>query len=150
MAIPQLTEFGILPAGVHDCSLEEAEAFLATSEPRSEIWQGFTGFLQWSRALPNPNAILLDGSYVTDKVAPNDVDVVIDLSGCAAPDVHAWTDRWAAERDYVKDAFAVDFYPMVAGMGNDFTAFFQYVRIDEALSRGMSPDQRKGILRLDV
>ena len=150
MAIPQFTEFGILPAGVHDCSLQEAEAFLATSEPRSEIWQGLAGFLEWARVLPNPSAILVDGSYVTDKVAPNDVDVVVDLTGCAVADMQAWTDRWAAERDYVKVTFAVDFYPMVAGLGNDFAAFFQYVRIDEALRRGMSPEQRKGILRLAV
>jgi hypothetical protein len=148
MAIPQFTEFGILPAGVHDCSLQEAEAFLATSEPRTEIWQGFAGFLRWAGELPNPNAILLDGSYVTDKVAPNDVDVVVDLTGCAIADMRAWTDKWAAEHDYVKDAFSVDFYPTVAGTGHDFTAFFQYVRIDEALRRGMSPDLRKGILRL--
>lgn len=148
MAIPQFTEFGILPAGVHECSLHEAEVFLSTNEPRSTIWQGLAGFLEWAEALPNPSAILLDGSYVTDKIAPNDVDVVVDLTGCADDEMQIWTAMWAAHRAYVKDVFSVDFYPAVAGVGNDFSAFFQYVRIDEALRRGMSPDLRKGILRL--
>lgn len=148
MAIPQFTECGILPAGVHDCTLVEAEAFLAVNEPRAAIWTGLEGFLRWTEPLPAPSCFLIDGSYVTDKVSPNDVDVVVDLTGCSIVDIQAWTERWASHHDYAKVTFSVDFYPAVAGMGNDFSAFFQYVRIDEALRRGMAPDVRKGILRL--
>jgi hypothetical protein len=148
MAIPIFTECGILPAGVHDCTLAEAEAFLAINEPRSAIWNGLQGFFRWTGPLPAPTSFLIDGSYVTDKATPNDVDVVVDLTGCSNIEFQAWNQIWASHREYAKVNFSVDFYPAVAGIGNDFSAFFQYVRIDEALQRGMSPDVRKGILRL--
>jgi hypothetical protein len=44
----------------------------------------------------------------------------------------------------------VDFYPFVVGQGNDFSAFFQYVRVEEALRRGIAPTVRKGILRVEL
>lgn len=128
--------------------MEEAEAFLAINESRSAIWNGLEGFLRWTAPLPTPLCFLIDGSYVTDKVAPNDVDVVVDLTGCSNVEIQAWAGRWASHHDYAKATFSVDFYPTVPGIGNDFSAFFQYVRIDEALRRGLAPDVRKGILRL--
>ncbi len=150
MAIPFFTEYGILPPGVHDCTLIEAQAFLATNGPRSAIWTGLEGFLRWTNELPAPTSILIDGSYVTDKAAPNDVDLVVDLTGCPAVDMQAWNEWWASRHDYAKATFSVDFYPVAAGIGYDFSAFFQYVRMEEALHRGISPDVRKGILRFVI
>lgn len=148
MPIPEFTEYGLLPQGVHDCTPDEAEQLFCSNEHRSAIWSGLKEFLAWAATLPTPSAILLDGSYVTDKPMPEDVDVVVDISSCSVADQQIWVDGWAEQRQGMKDIHKVDFYPFAAGIGNDFSAFFQYVRVDDALRRGVSPHVRKGILKV--
>ena len=142
-------ESGILPVGVHLCTLVEAQQALSTNDVRTQIWDGLLGFLEWALQLPQPTALLIDGSYVTDNPVPSDVDLVVDLTGCSEAEQTAWFQSWNHQHGYVKQAFKVDFYPFVVGAGNDFSAYFQYVRVDEALRRGIPPNVRKGILRVD-
>jgi hypothetical protein len=148
MAIPDFTEFGLLPEGIHSCTLNEAAGFLCTNDHRSTIWQGLEQFLAWIADLPLPTALFVDGSFVTDKALPADVDVIVDITDCAEPDYHLWADRWSEGLLYAKENFGVDFYPFAAGHGNDFVALFQYVRVDDALKRGVPVTTRKGILRV--
>ena len=102
----------------------------------------------WVAGLPQPALIYVDGSYVTDKPVPGDVDVVVDVSGCDTEGQQHWLQEWAANHDQVKAVHHVDFYPVVCGPGHDFVAFFQYVRAEEALRRGIGLDVRKGILQV--
>lgn len=148
MAIPQFTEHGLLPSGVHECTFAEAEAFLCLNERRTDIWAGLENFLVWAAAFPTPDAFLIDGSYVTDKTQPADVDVVVDITGCSDAEQATWFDIWAQHYAYAKAQFLVDFYPFVIGEGNDFSAYFQYVRVEEALQRGIAATVRKGILKV--
>ncbi|MBC1182318.1 hypothetical protein HF680_06580 [Brevundimonas sp. WCHBH090558] len=85
---------------------------------------------------------------MTDKPIPGDIDLVVDISGCDAPGQAQWLQAWADSHEHVKNTYHVDFYPVVMGQGNDFVAFFQYVRAEEALRRGIGLDVRKGILRV--
>lgn len=148
MAIPDFTQYGLLPQGVHECTIPEAQAFLCSNEHRSRIWAGLQNFLDWARVLPQPDAFLIDGSYVTDKVLPNDVDVIVDTTHCIAADQQLWVEAWAVHHERAKVDFSVDFWPVVIGIGNDFSAFFQYVRVEEALRRGIPPAVRKGIIKV--
>ncbi|WP_394353523.1 DUF6932 family protein [Brevundimonas huaxiensis] len=148
MPVPGFTPHGLLPPGVHPCSLAEAAAALCTSEHRTNIWTGLEGFIGWAANLVGPTALYVDGSYVTDKPIPGDIDLVVDISGCDAPGQAQWLQAWADSHEHVKNTYHVDFYPVVMGQGNDFVAFFQYVRAEEALRRGIGLDVRKGILRV--
>jgi hypothetical protein len=150
MAIPEFTEFGLLPEGIHSCSTEEAAGFLCTNEHRTAIWQGLQGFVAAIAHLPTPSAILVDGSFVTDKPLPGDADVIIDISNCNEGEYRLWADFWSENFERTKEEFRVDFYPVVAGLGHDFSTFFQYVRIDDALQRGVPPTTRKGILKVQL
>jgi hypothetical protein len=148
MPVPDFTPQGLLPAGVHQWSMAEAAAALCTSDHRTNIWTGLEGFVVWAKALAGPTVLYVDGSYVTDKAVPNDVDVVVDISGCDAQGQAQWARAWGSSHQHVKTTYHVDFYPVVLGQGNDFVAFFQYVRAEEALRRGIGLDVRKGILRV--
>jgi hypothetical protein len=150
MPVPDFTESGILPAGIHDCTIQEAQQLLSSNDHRAKIWTGFQGFLNWAGQFPNLGAIYIDGSYVTDKPLPNDVDVVLDITTCVDAEQALWVQAWSDHHVYVKQQFMVDFYTFVVGEGNDFSAFFQYVRVEEALQRGISPATRKGILRVGL
>lgn len=150
MPIPEMTEFGLLPAGVHDCTSAEAEEIFCHNDCRREIWEGFSRFLARLEELPQPSEILLDGSFVTDKVSPRDVDVVVDITNCNDNERSAWFEAFRISHQEIHEDDHVDFYPVVVGEGNDFSAFFQYVRARDALDRGCDPSVRKGILRIAV
>jgi len=148
MPIPKMTEFGLLPEGVHACTAEEAEGAFCHNDRRAAIWAGFRRFVQQTEHLQPPSEILVDGSFVTDKELPNDVDVVVDVSGCDDAGKSSWFDMFRANHQQIHSDHHVDFYPVVVGQGNDFSAFFQYVRAKDALDRGIDPSVRKGILRM--
>lgn len=148
MPVPGFTTHGLLPPGVHPCSMAEAAAALCTSEQRKTIWAGLEGFVGWAAKLSGPTNLYVDGSYVTDKPIPGDVDVVVDISACDAAGQAQWLQAWVDSHQHVKVTYHVDFYLMVIGHGNDFVAFFQYVRAEEALRRGIGLDVRKGILQV--
>lgn len=127
--------------------MEEAAAALCTTDRRTAIWVGLEAFVAWSAQYAQPATLYVDGSYVTDKPTPGDVDVVVDVSGCTAEGQQEWLQAWADHRANIKLEYHVDFYPVV-GVGNDFVAFFQYVRAEEALRRGIGLGIRKGILQV--
>jgi hypothetical protein len=148
MAIPMLNDFGLLPEGIHDCAAPEVVASFCANAAREAVWQGFQGFLRWAGTKPGPVAIYMDGSFVTDKEIPGDIDVAVDITGCSLPDQNEWIVAFHREHDRVKREFRTDFYPYIGEQGHNFRAFFQYVRVDEALARGAPNGIRKGILRL--
>ena len=75
--IPELDERGYLPPGVHSASLEEViDRFGHASEQR----EAQAASLKWLIAQCDRAGItrlLINGSFVTDKVEPNDVDCVL-------------------------------------------------------------------------
>ena len=108
----------------------------------------FEQFLEWTSHLPRPVSLLIDGSFVSNKALPNDIDLVVDITGCMPAAQAQWVEAWNGGFAHAKAAYNVDFYPFVVGAGNDFSAFFQYVRIEDALRRGISPATRKGLLKV--
>ena len=73
-------EKGLLRPGSSEYKLEEIEKIFvkefSESQTRSNI---YNGFLIWLKHLLNiciPNEIWLDGSFVTNKINPNDLDLV--------------------------------------------------------------------------
>ncbi len=79
-----LTADGVLPAGIHDYDFATFEKeFIAefpSSQTRSRIMDSLKGMLLFLyHEGYAPYEIWIDGSYVTNKINPNDVDVVIFL-----------------------------------------------------------------------
>lgn len=148
MPIPNLTQFGVLPVGRHDCTLVEIEAVYTATEHRRALWADLQGFLAWVHPQPKPTSIYFDGSFTSDKTAPSDIDVVFDLDGCdKATQAHWWL-VFATQRDALKRDFRVDFWVYVPGAPRDLRAFFEYVKLEEAVTRGMGPQDLKGLLRV--
>jgi hypothetical protein len=78
MALPSLIH-GVLPAGTHPATL--AEIFAAFDQPTSVTRPGLNNALQHAVALvwaTDVSAIIfVDGSYITDKTDPVDVDLAV-------------------------------------------------------------------------
>lgn len=82
MPIPNLNEHGFLPEGVHDCSEGEVEKRFGQfqhSDCRCRLFERLTEFLRQAKASGLVKAVIIDGSFVTDKDEPNDIDVIVVL-----------------------------------------------------------------------
>ncbi len=149
MAIPAMTPAGLLPPGVHDATLAEVEqAFGSRNDRRVELFQKLTQFLDVARALGLFQAVITDGSFVTDKDAPGDIDAVLllpraDLAKLTGhPNRLQILDQHAVKAQYEIHLF-VD--PLPAG---HWTNFFQHLKPADALARKLPPTTRRGVLKV--
>jgi hypothetical protein len=141
--IPAPNAIGELPPGMHLATLEEVEAVFVTTPHRRRLFEGLR------RAIQNLHAagvrrVFIDGSFVTTKADPNDIDgcwewtadVHLDLLDPVLLD-------FAQARRAMGDKYGVDFFLATwveAGSGFTFLDFFQRNREDEP----------KGIVQLDL
>jgi hypothetical protein len=146
MPIPLLDQNGLLPAGIHDCGLDEIRdrfgAFLA-NERRPKLYQKLFAFVAEAKAARFARYLLIDGSFVTAKPSPNDIDLVLvlpaihDLAADLSPAQYNLVSKRSVQRRFGFDIVAVREATVEY---DEATAFFQQVRGQPAL--------RKGLLRL--
>ncbi|MBK9027027.1 MAG: hypothetical protein IPN98_03870 [Propionivibrio sp.] len=147
MAIPTFESNGLLPTGIHECSLEEINSQFTWNNHRTGLFSNFRRFLDSELKPQFPYPIFFDGSFVTDKELPDDTDVVLDLSN--APDDQKWQALTflQAHQERIMQTYRVHFWINFPG-SNDFAAFFQYVGVKTASAKGLNPLHLKGILKV--
>src|SRR5688500_12063989 len=75
--LPPFDEFGNLPAGIHVCTVPELIARFGTcSDERITEINELVRFIDEAR-VAGVRRLLVNGSFVTAKTSPNDVDVVV-------------------------------------------------------------------------
>jgi hypothetical protein len=75
--LPPLDKRGNLPPGIHVASVESlAERFGTGSAERDVEIRELVEFVEWARA-HGVRRIIVNGSFVTSKPRPNDVDIVV-------------------------------------------------------------------------
>lgn len=139
---------GLLPAGIHDCTLDEIAERLTWNPDRTRIWDGCREFLKELQDMGMTYPIFVDGGYVTDRHDPSDVDVCLDLRN-GAPEGHLKDALFLfmLRRKQIRADRFVDFCPSFPGQ-NDFSAYFQYLGTRTASAKRLHPKHRKGILRV--
>jgi hypothetical protein len=137
-----------LPEGIHDCTIVEVEDVLGFNPHRQGLVAGLRRTLDWLATMPPVDSIIVDGSFVTDKALPNDIDAVAMIGNLTEFNQRQWVRAWEPQHSALKTNHSVDLYPTVAGVGNNFAAFFQYIRPEEALARGAPLGLIKGLLRI--
>src|SRR4051812_16621271 len=89
--LPALTDVGqedlLLPSGVHQGTLDEVKTLLVDGFPSSlqriRLWESYVAFRTLIRALVPVDHEYLDGSFVTSRPAPKDVDLSIWVDAAA-------------------------------------------------------------------
>jgi hypothetical protein len=139
--IPQFTDEGLLPPGVHQTGLEEIKEKMGWSRKRRELLEGLEEALDLMASCGVVRAYL-DGSFVTDKDRPNDIDGCYDLAeDVTAEDLKRLAPIFPpslSNRAETKRRFGVDFFPAAGtelGSGQPFLRFFQTDR--EGHKRGV-------------
>lgn len=122
--IPLFNDNGYLPAGLHVATLEEIDARFGHE---SELRQVQMQSLRWLIALAwkaGALRIVVNGSFVTDKIEPNDVDCVL-LIGADFP------------RDAAAEADLMAGLPFINFEFADESAFQEFVQETYATDRNM-------------
>lgn len=148
MGIPALSDDGYLPKGIHDCSLDELfESFSggSLSGRRAELCRKLIVFVEEIRSTNMAVGLIVDGSFVTQKTEPNDVDLILilrwdhDFTSVVRPFEYDVLSRRRVQRRY-------EFDLLVARDNSselkEYIEFFQQIR-------GRN-DCRKGLIRVQL
>jgi hypothetical protein len=147
--IPSLTTAGLLPAGIHLATLQEVEiAFGSQTEMRARLYVKLGSFLEWVRSFQLFTSIVIDGSFVSDKPDPGDIDAILILPAPQLKRLLFRADYAELANTKVKERFAVDLFiePDLDGMAK----FFQQLKIEDALQRGLPPRSLRGVLQVTL
>jgi hypothetical protein len=146
MPIPELTSDGVLPEGVHTCTLDElGERFgrFQRSDRRCRLFERLAEYVQNARASGVVKELIVDGSFVTDKDVPSDVDViVISLPKATLPANLRPMEYNVLSKRTIRRQFGMD---VLTGQEGELEVeehieFFSQVR--------NRPEIRKGLLRI--
>jgi hypothetical protein len=148
MPIPALTSEGYLPPGIHECTLEELEERFGRfqrTDVRPRLFADLQRFVRAVKVTGFFVAIVIDGSFVSSKDAPNDVDVILVFQ--SGHDFHAETRPFeynVVSRKQLRRTYGFDaLYSVEASESlSEQIAFFSLVR--------EAKESRKGLLWLDI
>jgi hypothetical protein len=148
MPIPALNEHGLLPSGIHLCSLEEIEVRFGrfqNSDRRPRLFVSLQEFIREVKSAGIALALVINGSFVTAKSSPEDIDLILvvgeahDFRSDLSPAEYNVLSAQRVRRRHQLDL-------LVARAGSNqlerYMKLFQQVRLE--------PGRTKGILRLDL
>ena len=147
MPIPNLDKHGLLPPGVHDCTLEEIGRIFGGNVYRKELFQYFLDCLRVEIRPVFDDPIYINGSFVTYKEIPYDIDVVLDLRNTTDGRMLQGLVFMTRHQTRFLDEYRVHFWINLPGF-EDFSTFFQYVGTKTARFKSLNPRHLKGILRI--
>ena len=149
MPIPAFDRFGLLPDGIHECTLKEVEVDLAWNDERRRLTALLQEFIavELTPRFTTVPPVVLDGSYVSQKASPSNINLVLELSDL--PD----TDQWEGQMLFQRTAdlfrlYQIEMLPGLKGLKQDFVDLLQNLRPQTALEKGLYHGHRKGVLRL--
>ena len=148
MPVPPFNAAGLLPPGIHDCTIEEIRYRLGSfqqNDQRPRLFNLLAELFVEVRRSALFIAVVVDGSFVTSVVSPNDIDVLLGL-----PKSHDWqrepsmAEYNVLSRRRIRRRYQCDAFMVVDGDASfdGLVEFFSRVRDN--------PDVRKGLLRIKL
>ena len=149
--IPHFDDSGLLPPGIHPCTLADVESVFCWTDRRAMLLAGLKSVLaDWWQPMGLSADVLIDGSFVRRKPLPEDIDVVFRLGKSTSfHDVAVFALRCQTERQRLKMVYHVDVWPSHPLLPNDLVAFFQYAGDKAGAELRIDPRHPKGILRIE-
>ena len=115
MPIPDMNG-GILPRGIHDATMAEVEqrfGIFNGSDVRVRLFERLTHFVREVGFWGNADEILIDGSFVSEKQRPTDIDIILvyrrdfDLGSEVRPQEYSLVSKKRAKRVWGFDVIPV-------------------------------------------
>lgn len=151
MAIPSFNDHGHLPEGIFDCEESEIIArYCDNSRNRSDIWASFKEFMLSDMPFSLPVDVYIDGGFVSDKEITKDIDVVIDISNLNDNQSLVVINWLNINKSKIMERYKVDCWLRHPAMLRDTVNYFQFIKAEEALTKGLSPEAKKGLLKTKI
>jgi len=146
MPIPPLDQTGVLPPGIHDCTLDDLSRVFGRfsfSDRRIRLTGRLKDYVTELSATGIAKCIYVDGSYVTSKDEPGDIDLLLILRDDVNLDQEVPPFEYnIRSKKFVKKHFGFDFF---FGFENDPSAESMLALFCRV--KGV-PGAEKGILRV--
>ena len=148
--IPPL-EDGVLPEGIHECTFEELErAFgqFQRSDRRINLIAKLKAYLDEARNSGLVIAAIIDGSFVTIKDEPEDIDLIVVLKPDVPWDSLRPFEYNAVSKRMIKQMYRFDAYAYTEHdpRFHQMLDFFQTVNPEK--HHNLTSRTRKGVLRI--
>ena len=154
MPIPELVD-NVLPEGVHDCTAEEIEAAFGRfqrSDRRMRLMEKLRAYLVDAKRSGVVVAVIVDGSFVTAKDEPEDIDVIVvvpadwDFAADLKPFQYNVVTKTGARRV----GYPFDLLLRAEGAANYFEALDFFMTMHPSKHAGLTTRTRKGVLRVTL
>lgn len=143
-----LTENGLLPEGIHDMDLNQVRELFGkfrSTDRRPTLFSKLQVFLEAAKETGFVRFVIVDGSFVTSKPDPGDIDLIVVTD----PDVFEKSDYAPYEYDMLSSRRLrrrFDFDVFVVPMGN--SAYDEYVDLFSQVKEDIQV--RKGVVRVII
>ena len=148
MPIPNLNHHGLLPAGIHDCTIADIAAKLCWNDHRWRMLADFVTCLEIEIRPVVHEPIIVDGSFVTIEEYPKDIDIAIDLVNLTSSRRQVIDEALRPIMHDLQYAYKIDLQLNTAGLAQDYIELFQRVKEENIKERKIPKHIKKGMLRL--
>jgi hypothetical protein len=139
--IPEFDARGMLPEGIHRATWQEFVERFGGNKRRHELLGGLSEGKDLLR-LAGCRRIYIDGSFVTSKEHPNDIDVCWDIKGVNPDALDPLFFDFSDGRAAQKARFGVEFFPADTPEGLTGKTFLEFFQVDKHTG------ELKGIIEL--
>ena len=145
MVIPPL-DSDYLPEGLHNGSFQELNNVFGTNSCRKELIDKLGKYIQKLKEAGISGWIIIDGSFVTAKTQPNDIDIILVRKRdnfLSRPVTEEESE--ILDENRVKNEYKIHLIPTIEGdrATIGMTSFFSRVR-------NKGPEIKKGLVRLTI
>jgi hypothetical protein len=137
--IPEFDSRGLLPQGIHRATWEEIVKRFGSNQRRRKLLRGLKEALDLLKEA-GCRHVYVDGSFVTARRLPNDIDVCWDIDGVDAISLDSVFFDFDHGRAAQKARFGSEFFPAQAPQG--LRTFLDFFQIDKETG------ESKGIIEL--
>jgi hypothetical protein len=142
--IPNPVDIGsiwkVLPAGMHDATLEEVKDRFATNDHRRALFQGLVQGIDSLRQA-GCLTVFVDGSFITEKPIPGDFDACWDPTNVDPDKLDPILLDFSEMRKRQKEKYRGEFFPATVNADGE-RDFAEYFQIDKHTGN------QKGIVRI--
>jgi hypothetical protein len=149
--IPEIRD-GVLPEGVHECTIDEIEDTFGVfrhTDRRQKLTAQLKDYLREATLSAVASAVIIDGSYVTRKPEPGDIDLILVLHRDFDPAQEMAPMEYNVQsKRSVRRRYGFDVRAAVEGSDvyEEYLEFFTRIRRDDPEQQTSQP--RKGLLRV--
>jgi hypothetical protein len=134
--IPEFTEQGLLPEGVHRATIDEFEqrfVYFDRSDRRFRIFDGLRRLYNEASNSGIVRRLLVGGSYVTSEPEPNDFDCILVIDASVQDQNLPPVEYNLVSPDAARRIFRGDVFPLIEGTPKmeSLIEFFQRTRRHE-------------------